>query len=197
MFRFLTPSPSQKLMRKPKPRYEETQVQQFSATIDSLVKQIHQNKNFNKQLAEFRDEADRTEKIKREAALLHMRSYKSFLEGQKEATQVRKRLERHERLRPGISSELHGYPNIPVTPELDRRQRHKQVQQEFKRNLDQQIDSKLRGVRDLNAKKLDDETRMIEKDNKALEDFRSSQSVKKEMMKSTLDGFWGLSLIHI
>mmetsp|Transcript_7419 Transcript_7419/g.7287 ORF Transcript_7419/g.7287 Transcript_7419/m.7287 type:complete len:108 (-) Transcript_7419:469-792(-) len=100
----------------------------------------------------------------------------------------RKQSEKEEKLRPGISPDMHGYPHLPETPKQVKRQKELEVMKKVEAKLVEQIESRRKEENqriendkrefqalNLNAKKLLDEEndKFIEKRNKEKEILKS------------------------
>lgn len=105
-----------------------------------------------------------------------------------------KDLEKIERSQPAISSNFNGYPNLPTTPEDQKRKNRQELMKKIKESLDYQLVSKSFELKDCKKK-----TQEIEK--KITDDNKSKYHLEKEILqekkrkqREILVGSWNLAL---
>jgi hypothetical protein len=118
------------------------------------------------------------------------KDYASYLTSQRELTMAKRKQFKADAAKPGIASELHGYPSIPETPAEQRRinklNQQKYLKAELERQLEQQRTQKEKA---LNQQKLQDYDN-IQQWNREVEDTRQRDLLRKVVQRETLLKAW-------
>ena len=113
-------------------------------------------------------------------------NYAEELKKQMEIKRLQKELEKQDRLKPAISEEFHGYPNLPQTPTQIRRQRELEVMRKVRNDLTDQLLMKKQDVSTFKSMELENAKQSNFEDNLKYDQEKQSKLQKKENERQIL-----------
>ncbi|OMJ85441.1 hypothetical protein SteCoe_13284 [Stentor coeruleus] len=160
--------------------YKETE--EYKKLISSLEKKIESQTLSSEELHGF-STSERTKPSKQ--------SYAIELKKQIEARNHRKELERLERMKPAISEDFHGYPNLPQTPPKVRRQRELDQMNRLSQGLTEQLALKNQSTIAYESLELERARKNNILDVKKYQEEQELKQIKKDSEKQILLAAWG------
>lgn len=117
------------------------------------------------------------------------KEYAKELTRQIEEKRERMYLEKGEHNKPAISDDFHGYPNIPQTPEKEKRQKEKIRMKIIKEELDQQVLNKFLQNKQFRIQEIESEqkinTEIMRKTDEVQREKKYAKGLEKELLTSS------------
>ncbi|CAG9315011.1 unnamed protein product [Blepharisma stoltei] len=166
----------------------------YQKLLNELNRSIHEQElkeiNFKKYL---QDEVEK-DKLKQAERLKRKKQHAAFLQRQIEEKEAKQKCLKLEFLKPGISENFHGYPNIPETPKKEKRKRELSLQKYFKKDLDEQMEFQAKNHEYQKQENLKLENKIISDANNELDNQKIRMLETKKFHKEMLTESWNKSI---